>query len=88
MWAMHEIRYFDNAATTSISAAALDAYTKAVEHYRGNPSSLHQEGREAKAFLQQTREDIAGLLGVDAAALTFTSGATEEIGRASCRERV
>lgn len=77
MWAMHEIRYFDNAATTSISAAALDAYTKAVEHYRGNPSSLHQEGREAKAFLQQTREDIAGLLGVDAAALTFTSGATE-----------
>lgn len=77
MWAMHEIRYFDNAATTSISAAALDAYTKAVEHYRGNPSSLHQEGREAKAFLQQTRENIAGLLGVDAAALTFTSGATE-----------
>ncbi len=77
MWAMHEIRYFDNAATTSISAAALDAYTKAVEHYRGNPSSLHQEGREAKAFLQQTREDLAGLLGVDAAALTFTSGATE-----------
>ena len=77
MWAMHEIRYFDNAATTGMSRPALDAYTKAVVQYRGNPSSLHQEGRDAKAFLEQTRADIAGLLGVDPLSLTFTSGATE-----------
>jgi len=77
MWAMREIRYFDNAATTSMSRSALDAYTKAVVQYRGNPSSLHQEGRDAKAFLEQTRADLAGLLGVDPLSLTFTSGATE-----------
>ncbi|MCK9599389.1 MAG: aminotransferase class V-fold PLP-dependent enzyme, partial [Sphaerochaeta sp.] len=74
---MREIRYFDNAATTSMSRSALDAYTKAVVQYRGNPSSLHQEGRDAKAFLEQTRADLAGLLGVDPLSLTFTSGATE-----------
>lgn len=77
MWAMHEIRYFDNAATTAISESSLGAYTKVVQHYRGNPSSLHQEGREAKALLEEIRQDIASQLGVGAETLTFTGGATE-----------
>lgn len=74
---MHELRYFDNAATTRMSESALNAYTMAVQQYRGNPSSLHQEGREAKTLLEGMREDIASLLGVHAADLTFTGGATE-----------
>ena len=77
MEAMHELRYFDNAATTAISESSLGTYTKVVQHYIGNPSSLHQEGREAKAFLEDIREGIASHLGVNAQELTFTGGATE-----------
>ncbi len=77
MGTMHAIRYFDNAATTIISPSSLDAYAQAAQHYSGNPSSLHQPGREAKTFLEDLRQDLASLLAVNANHLTFTSGATE-----------
>ncbi len=74
---MQTVRYFDNAATTMMSPEALKAYTFAATTYPGNPSSLHPLGLEAKKLLQQCREDLGSLLGVDASSLTFTSGATE-----------
>ena len=39
--------YADNAATTAVSKTAADAMLPALRELYGNPSSLHQKGREA-----------------------------------------
>ena len=42
-----------------------------------NPSSLHAEGRRARALLDDARQRVATSLGVAANEITFTSGGTE-----------
>ncbi len=44
---------------------------------RGNPSSLHTEGRSAAKLLEKARKRLAGLIGARPGELTFTSGGTE-----------
>lgn len=44
---------------------------------RGNPSSLHADGREARNLLDEAREALADRLGCAFAEVVFTSGATE-----------
>ena len=48
--------YADNAATTAMSKAAIDAMTPAMHQLYGNPSSLHQKGREANYALMDARD--------------------------------
>ena len=43
----------------------------------GNPSSVHGEGRAAKAVVERARAQVSAALGADGADLVFTSGATE-----------
>jgi len=43
----------------------------------GNPSSPHEEGRQAKKMLEDARTDIARLVEVQSGDVIFTSGATE-----------
>lgn len=43
----------------------------------GNPSSVHAEGRRARALVEAAREQVAALVGAKAAEVVFTSGATE-----------
>ncbi len=43
----------------------------------GNPSSVHAEGRAAKALVERARTQVAAALGADGADVIFTSGATE-----------
>ena len=43
----------------------------------GNPSSMHSEGRLAREALESARAGCAGILGVPAETLYFTSGGTE-----------
>lgn len=69
--------YFDNAATTVPSQAALDTYREVAQMYPANPSSSHREGKRAKALLDELRERTAALLKTQAQYITFTSGATE-----------
>ena len=76
---MQKYSYFDDAATTQISKHSLDEYTSTALNYIGNPSSTHSLGREAKAKLEEAREDIAKCLNIKAKQLFFTSGATESI---------
>ena len=68
--------YMDNAATTEMSAAAINAVTEAWKVY-GNPSSLHGAGREAFFMLDKAREDVANALGADKKEIYFTSGGSE-----------
>ena len=69
--------YFDNSATTKMYPEVLDTYRKVNEQFFGNPSSLHRLGNEADALLQQSRKQIAQLLGAQPDEIFFTSGGTE-----------
>ena len=69
--------YADNAATTKISAHALQAMMPCFETYYGNPSSLHTVGQEAKEVLEDARARIARCLGCEAREIYFTSGGSE-----------
>ncbi len=71
--------YFDNAATTRLSEAALKAYIDTEREFFANPSSIHREGMKAHKELERLRENMASLLSVPASSLFFTSGATESI---------
>ena len=68
--------YLDIAAGAPVGKAALRAYTKALTAY-GNPSSSHEEGREAKRLLEQARSIVARLAGMKAEQVYFTGSATE-----------
>ena len=47
--------YADNAATTKMSKAAIDAMLPYMEEYYGNPSSLYAFGQQAKEALENAR---------------------------------
>ncbi|WP_208435839.1 cysteine desulfurase family protein [Bartonella phoceensis] len=69
-------RYFDHNATTPLKKIARMALLEALEIF-GNPSSVHAEGRAAKALLQKARRQIAENLNTHPDHVVFTSGATE-----------
>ena len=69
--------YADNAATTKISAHALQAMMPCFETYYGNPSSLHSVGQEAKEVLDEARATVAKCLGCEPREIYFTSGGSE-----------
>ena len=69
--------YADNAATTKMSRAAIDAMVHCMEEDYGNPSSLYTIGQKAKELLEQAREDVAAVIGADPKEITFTSGGSE-----------
>lgn len=69
--------YFDNSATTQIAPEALETYDKVSQLIWGNPSSLHKMGEKAYNLLEQSRAQIADLLGYNKEEIFFTSGGTE-----------
>ncbi|MBQ8787876.1 MAG: cysteine desulfurase, partial [Oscillospiraceae bacterium] len=69
--------YADNAATTKMSRAAIEAMLPYMDKVYGNPSSLHSVGQEANEALFEARERVAKLLGCEAREITFTSGGSE-----------
>lgn len=68
--------YLDWNATTPLRPEARAAMIAAMDIV-GNPSSVHAEGRAAKALMERSRAQIAAALGADGADIVFTSGATE-----------
>jgi cysteine desulfurase len=69
--------YFDNAATTPPDPRVLAAMAPFQREVFGNPSSLHQAGREARAAVEAGRARIAALLGARAEDIVFTASGTE-----------
>ena len=69
--------YLDHAATTPIIPAARAAMVEGLEYW-ANPSSPHNEGRAARAALEDARRRIAAALLWDGEVI-LTSGATEAI---------
>ena len=70
--------YLDWNATAPLRPEAKAAMAAAMDLV-GNPSSVHAEGRAAKALMERARGQIAAALGADGADIVFTSGATEAV---------
>lgn len=68
--------YLDHNATAPLRPEARDAMIAAMDVV-GNPSSVHAEGRAAKALMERCRAEISEALGAAGAEIVFTSGATE-----------
>ncbi len=69
--------YLDYNATTPLAPAvraAMDAHENTL---LGNPSSLHAEGRRARAMIDDARDRVAAWLGARPSEIIFTSGGTE-----------
>lgn len=69
--------YADNAATTQMSATALEAMMPYMCGQYGNPSSLHSVGQAAAEAVQRARENVARCLGCRPNEIIFTSGGSE-----------
>lgn len=69
--------YADNAATTSVSPAAVEAMVPYFSRIYGNASSMHTVGQKAAEALYASREKIAVLLNADPKEIYFTSGGSE-----------
>ena len=69
--------YADNAATTKMSRAAIDAMLQCMETEYGNPSSLYALGQRAKETLESARAEVAAAIGAEPGEILFTSGGSE-----------
>ena len=69
--------YADNAATTKMCPAAIEAMLPFLDRIYGNPSSLHSVGQEAAEALADARQRIAACIGADPGEIVFTSGGSE-----------
>jgi cysteine desulfurase len=68
--------YLDFNATVPMRPAAREACVAAFDRI-GNPSSIHREGREARAIIEEARVAVAELAGVSPRSVTFTGSGTE-----------
>lgn len=69
--------YADNAATTKMHTAAINAMQNCMASNWGNPSSLYGQGQKAAEALQDARRRIAACIGASPREITFTSGGSE-----------
>lgn len=69
--------YLDHAATTPMLPEVVAAMEPWLLGGFGNPSSLHSEGRAAKAAIDQSREIFSDRLGCLFGEIVFTSSGTE-----------
>ena len=68
--------YLDWNATAPLRPEARAAMVAAMD-VAGNPSSVHAEGRAAKALVERARAQVAEALGALSSDIVFVSGATE-----------
>ncbi|TGD94784.1 cysteine desulfurase family protein [Methylobacterium nonmethylotrophicum] len=69
--------YLDHNATSALRPEVAEAVLRALVELPGNPSSVHREGRAARAAVEAARAPVAALAGAAASRVVFTSGGTE-----------
>lgn len=69
--------YLDHAASTPTHPYVVQAMLPYLTSQWGNPSAIHAEGRAARSAIETARQEVATILGVRPAGVTFTSGGTE-----------
>lgn len=70
--------YLDHAASTPVLPEAAAAHAEALARV-GNPSSVHADGRAARAVLEDARERLAGVADAHPTEVVFTAGGTESV---------
>lgn len=73
---MNQRSYLDYNASAPLRPEVRDAVCAALSLY-GNPSSVHAEGRAARAAIETARTSVAKLVGAQPEDVIFTSGGTE-----------
>jgi len=74
--------YLDNNATTPLTPEIFEYYISLTQTIYGNPSSVHHEGRDAKACLVEARKRVAHCLDVLPTEVFFFPSATEALNTA------
>ncbi len=74
---MNKRIYLDNSATTPVASEVIEAMAPYFDGAYGNASSLHSFGQEARRAIEESRAQLAEMLGVHPEEIFFTSGATE-----------
>ena len=69
--------YLDNAATTAVAPAVLEAMLPYFTEVYGNPSSIHATGRTAHKAVDQARRQVAAAIGAQPQEIYFTAGGSE-----------
>lgn len=69
--------YFDNSATTKLYDEVIEAVSKGMKEYFGNPSSLHKIGMNCEKRLNEAREYFASTIKCNKEEIYFTSGGSE-----------
>jgi cysteine desulfurase len=69
--------YFDNSASAPVRPEVFEAMLPYLRGGFGNPSSLHEDGRAARAAVDDARQTVADTLGAEPGEIVFTSGGTE-----------
>src|SRR5262245_8699643 len=69
--------YLDYNATTPLLPEVVEAMLPYLREHFGNPSSEHEVGRRARTIVEESRQQVAALLGCSPDEIVFTSGGTE-----------
>ncbi len=69
--------YLDNAATTAVSPAVLEAMLPYFTQCFGNASSIHSTGRDARRAVDAARRQVAAAIGALPQEIYFTAGGSE-----------
>ncbi len=69
--------YLDYSATTPVDKRVVKAMKPYFSKFFGNASSLHSAGKLAQKALNDSREKIAQLIGINPEEIVFTSGGSE-----------
>lgn len=69
--------YLDYAAATPLAPEAYRSMKAVLKDVYGNPSAIHAEGQQARAYVESARADLARSIQVRPEFVTFTSGGTE-----------
>ena len=69
--------FLDYASTTPVDPRVVDAMLPYFNQEFGNPSSIHEFGQQAEKALEQSRQDIAEIIGSNPGEIIFTSCGSE-----------
>ncbi|SES18690.1 cysteine desulfurase family protein [Salisediminibacterium halotolerans] len=69
--------YMDHAATAPVDREVAEAMQPYMTEMYGNPSSIHQFGRQTRKAVDDAKETMASAIGAGYNELIFTSGGTE-----------
>lgn len=90
---MTSTTYLDNSATTKVRDEVIEAMLPYLQEAWGNPSSIHQAGRQARQAVERARAQVAQLINAKPSEIYFSPGGTYSnntaiLGRAKyCEER-